>query len=89
MVKVILHKTASPPQTDGSTVFTRLRWYGQVMQKEDSDWVNKCMDEVEGSRPRGRRKRTWKEVVQKDCQAHKVNMEDAMHRGWMMIRIGE
>jgi len=68
----------------------RLRWYGQVMQKEDSDWVNKCMEyEVEGSRPRGRRKRTWKEVVQKDCQAHKVNMEDAMHRGWMMIRIGE
>ena len=68
----------------------RLRWYGQVMQKEDSDWVNKCMEyEVEGSRPRGRPKRTWKEVVQKDCQAHKVNMEDAMDRGWMMIRIGE
>jgi len=25
VVKVILHKTASPPQTDGSTVFTRWR----------------------------------------------------------------
>jgi len=29
--------------------------------------------EVEGSRPRGRPKRTWKEVVQKDCQAHNLN----------------
>ena len=44
----------------------RLRWY--VLRKEDTDWVKKCMEyEVEGSRPRGRPKRTWKEVVQKDC----------------------
>ena len=34
--------------------------------------------EVEGSRPRGRPKRTWKEVVQKDCQARNLNKEDAM-----------
>jgi len=26
----------------------RLRWYGHVLQKEDSDWVKKCMEfEVE------------------------------------------
>jgi len=32
--------------------------------------MKKCMEyEVEGSRPRGRPKRTWREVVQKDCQA--------------------
>ena len=43
-----------------------LRWYGHVLRKEDTDWVKKCMEyEVEGSRPRGRSKRTWKEVVQK------------------------
>jgi len=42
----------------------RLRWYGHVLRKEDTDWVKKCMEyEVEGSRPRGRPKRTWKEVV--------------------------
>jgi len=35
---------------------------------------------VEGSRPRGRPKRTWREVVQKDCQARKLNREDAMDR---------
>jgi len=30
------------------------------LQKEDHDWVKKCMKyEVEGSRLRGRPKRTW------------------------------
>ena len=44
----------------------RFRWYGYVLRKEDTDWVKKCMEyEVEGSRPRGRPKRTWTEVVQK------------------------
>ena len=48
----------------------RLRWYGHVRWKEDIDWVKKCMGyEVESSRPRGRPKRTRREVVQKDCQA--------------------
>jgi len=33
------------------------------------DWVKKCMEyEVEGPRPRGRPKRTWREVVQEDCK---------------------
>jgi len=58
----------------------RLRWYGHVLQNDD-DWVKKCMEhEVEGSRPRGRQKRTWKEVVREDCQARKLNKEDAMDR---------
>jgi len=48
----------------------RLQWYGHVLRKEDNSWVPKCMEyEVEGSRPRGKPKRTWREVVQKDCQA--------------------
>ena len=36
--------------------------------------------EVEGPRPRGRPKRTWREVVEKDCQARKLNKEDAIDR---------
>ena len=53
-----------------------------VVRKEDTGWVKKCMEyEVEGSSPRGRPKRTWKEVVQKDCQARSLNKEDAMDRG--------
>jgi len=51
---------------------TRLRWYGPVLQKEDNDWVKKWMEyEVEGVRPRGRPKKTWREIVEKDCQAHR------------------
>jgi len=46
----------------------RLRWYGHVLRKDD-DWVKKCMEyEVEGPRPRGSPKRTWREVVKEDCQ---------------------
>ena len=69
----------------------RLQLYEHVLQKEDTDWVKKCMEyEVEGSRPRGRPKRTWKEVVQKDCQARNLNKEDAMDHGrWKkLIKIG-
>ena len=45
---------------------------------------------MEGSRPRGRPKRTWREVVQKDRQARNLNREDAMDRGrWKrLIKIG-
>jgi len=49
-----------------------------VLQKDD-DWVKKCMEyEVEVPRLRGRPKRTWREGVEKDCQAHKLNKEYAM-----------
>jgi len=42
--------------------------------------------DVEGSRPRGRQKRTWRQVVQKDCQAQKLNREDAMdHSRWRKL----
>jgi len=52
--------------------------------------VMKTYYEVEGSRRRGRPKRTWKEVVQKDCQARNLKKEDAMDHGrWKkLIKIG-
>jgi len=50
-----------------------------VLQKEDGNWVKKCMEyEAEGSRPRDIPKRTWKEVVEKNCPACKLNKEDAV-----------
>jgi len=58
---------------------------GKVLQKilvkfhlsEDNDWVKKYMEyEVEGPRP----KRTWRDVVKEDCQARKLNTEDAIDR---------
>jgi len=40
-----------------------MQWYGHVLQKEDTDWVKKCMEyEVEGSKPRG-----TPEVVKRGC----------------------
>ena len=63
----------------------RLRWYGHVLRKEDNDWVKKCMEyEVEGARPRGRPKKTWREIVEKDCQPCGLNRKDALDRSrWM------
>ena len=59
----------------------RLRRYGHVLRKDDDDWAKKCMEpEVEGSRPRGILKKIWKEVVRENCQACKLNKEDAMDR---------
>jgi len=75
----------------------RLQWYGHVLRKDDSGWVKKCMEyEVEGALPRDRPKKTWTEIVQKDCQTCKLNKEDAMDRDrWrkqikddLTIRIG-
>jgi len=44
--------------------------------------------EVEGSRPRGRPKKTWREIVEKTCQARRLNREDAMDRIRWMKQIG-
>ena len=56
-----------------------MRWCGHVLRKEDNEWVKKYLEyEVEGCRLRGRPKRTWRELVQKDCQLHKLIREDAM-----------
>ena len=77
--------------------YLSLRWYGHVLQKED-DWVKKCMEyKAEGPRSRGRPKRTYREVMEEDCQTRKFNKEDAMdrsrwrekvHKGCLMTRMG-
>jgi len=56
-----------------------------MLLKEDNDWVTKCMEyEVEGTSPRGRPKKTWREIVEKDCRARELNTADAMdHSRWI------
>ena len=44
--------------------------------------------EVEGARPRGRPKKTWREIVEKDCKACGLNREDAMDRSRWRKQIG-
>jgi len=61
-----------------------------LLRKDDNDWLKKCMEyEVVGSRPRGRSKRTWLEVVHRYCQVHELSKDDAMVCGrWRkMIRM--
>ena len=54
-----------------------------MLRIEYNDWVKKCMDyEVEGARPRGRPKKTWREKVEKDCQAHGLNEDVMDHIRW-------
>jgi len=60
-----------------------MRWYGHLLQKEYNDWVKKYMEyEVEGARSRGRPKKTWREIVEKDCKARGLNREDADRSRW-------
>ena len=56
-----------------------------MLRKDNNDWVKKCMEyEMEGARPRGRPKKIWREIMEKDCQARGLNREDAIDRTrWM------
>ena len=46
-----------------------------MLRKDDNDWVKKCMG------PRGRPKRTWLKVVQRDCQVRGLRKDDGL---WYM-----
>ena len=53
----------------------RLRWYGHVLRKDDSEWVKKCMEFVgEGVRPRGRPREHGRKSL-------KLRKEDALVGG--------
>ena len=99
-----LGKRVSCAKTDG-LICTMCRPYDICLHKELPFWGHSdctCIKffsgviflvmeyEVEGSRPRGRPKRTWRQVVQKDCQARNLNREDAMDcsRWKKLIKIG-
>jgi hypothetical protein len=59
----------------------RLRWFGHVERKENTDWVKRCMEmEVVGQRPRGRPRKTWMEVVRNDMKKMGLRREDAQDR---------
>ena len=58
----------------------RLRWYGHVERRGD-DWIKKCMSlEMEESRPQGRPKKKWLEVINADLKVLGLKKEDAMDR---------
>ena len=59
--------TTTTPTIQDATV----RSLGQHMTNV---WMKKCVEyKVEGARARGRPKKSWREIVEKDCQACKLN----------------
>lgn len=66
----------------------RLRWYGHVERKDDTDWVKGCTNlEVIGTAPRGRPRKTWLEVVRGDMKHFGLRKEDAQDRATWRTRI--
>ena len=76
-----------------STVVTRnrLRWFGHVQRKPESDWTRRCTSfEVSGQRGRGRGRKTWRECVDEDLRRLSLDPLMAMDReSWrQLVRLG-
>ena len=66
----------------------RLRWFGHVKRRDEGNWVRKCMDmEIEGKNPKGRPKRTWRQVVKDDLKLMGVEEEEAEDRDCWRFRL--
>ncbi|XP_065321326.1 uncharacterized protein LOC135928791 [Gordionus sp. m RMFG-2023] len=62
-------------------VSLKLRWFGHVERMTRDDWVKRCtMMEVGGSRPRGRPKMTWTNVIAADMRSLNLTSIDAQDR---------
>ena len=89
--KVSVNVSLAPPANCTNPRFNHSSDCSKLLTvQDDNNWVKKCKEyEVVGSRPRGRPKRTWLEVVQGDCQVRGLSKDDAIVRGrWRkMIRI--
>jgi hypothetical protein len=59
----------------------RLRWFGHIERKDKDDWVSSCRElVVDGSRGRGRGRKTWLEGVEEEMRKRKLHREDAQDR---------
>jgi len=67
---------------------SRLRWFGHVVQKDDNDWVKRCITwKVEGFRQRGRPKETWWDCVKNDMETLSLSQKEAQSRNKWTKRI--
>jgi len=51
----------------------RLRWYGHVLRKEKNVWVK-----MHGFYLQAGKRKTWSEVIGKNCQTRQICKEDVM-----------
>ena len=68
----------------------RLRWFGHIERMRAGNWVSQCREiKVEGSRGRGRSRKTWNECVVDDMRKIGVTREDAQDRAvWRSAIMG-
>ena len=65
-----------------------MRWFGHVERKDDADWLKRCMKmEFEGTRQRGRPRKTWWDCVKADMESFGLSREDAQDRDYWRLRI--
>ena len=59
----------------------RLRWFGHLERKSVDDWVSACRGlVVEGTRGRGRSRKTWEQCVRDDMKLLGLHPEWAVFR---------
>ena len=59
----------------------RLRWFSHVVRRDEGQKVKRAMNfEVEGSRPVGRPKKTWRKGVEEDMGELHINEKMAWDR---------
>ena len=67
---------------------SRLRWFGHVERKDDSDWVKRCITwEVEVIRQRGHPEKIWWDCVKNDLESLGLSQKDAQSRNKWRRRI--
>ena len=60
---------------------SRLRWFGRVQRKENSDWVKKVtLLDVDGRRGIGRPRKTWTQAVAEDLRALNLKADQVYDR---------
>ena len=65
-----------------------MRWFGHVEHKDDADWLKQCMKiEFEGTRQRGRLRKTWWDCVKTDMESFGLSCEDAQDDNDWRLRI--
>ena len=66
----------------------RLRWFGHVEHKDDAEWLKRCMKmEYEGTRQRGRPRKTWWDCVKAGMESFGLSREDSWDKYYWKLRI--
>ena len=66
---------------DGMARANGVRWLGHVLRRPEEDILQRAMEfEVEGTRRRGRPKKTWRSQVEDDTAGVGLTFADAVNR---------